>query len=85
MGDSLPENHYYEGGLSLDSADPTSVYVSVEQPNRNYEIQEWQTSGNGSSWTKQRDVSAADATFASPTKRGRPISPRGHQGDLPIL
>lgn len=85
MGGALPESHYYEGGLSLDSQDPTTVYVSVEQNGRNYQIQEWTTTDGGSSWSKEQDLSPADATITDPTKRGRPISPRGHNGDLPVL
>jgi len=85
MGGSLPETHYYEGGLSLDSQDPTTVYVSVETSNRNYQIQEWTTSDDGASWSKVRDVSPSGPTVTSPTKRGRPISPRGHQDDLRVL
>jgi hypothetical protein len=85
MGGALPESHYYEGGLSIDRADPTTVYVSVETSNRNYQIQEWTTADNGSTWSKARGVSAGDATLTDPTKRGRPISPRDHDGALPVL
>lgn len=80
MGGALPETHYYEGGLSLDSQDPSTVYVSVEQDNRNYQIQEWTTDDGGLTWSKVTDLSPADATLTDPTKRGRPISPRGHDG-----
>lgn len=85
MGGALPEERYYEGGLSLDQQDPTTVYVAVETTNRNYQIQAWGTNDNGSSWTKLRDVSPADETFTTPTKRGRPISPRNHDGRVPVV
>ncbi|ELY39893.1 glucosyl hydrolase family protein [Natronorubrum tibetense GA33] len=84
MGGSLPEEHYYEGGLSLDSQDPTRVYASVETDNRNYQIQEWSTDDDGESWSS-KDLSPADESVTRPTKRGRPISPRGHQNDLPVI
>lgn len=85
MGGALPEQHYYEGGLSLDSQDPTTVYLSTEQADRNYQIQEWSTADAGDTWTKVADRSLATATFTDPTKRGRPISPRNHQGDLDCI
>ena len=85
MGGALPITHYYESGLSLDSQDPTTVYVSVETERRNYQIQEWATNDGGETWTKVDDLSSADETLTSPTKRGRPISPRNHDGSLPAL
>lgn len=85
MGGAMPENHYYEGGLSLDSQDPTTVYVSVEQDSRNYQIQEWTTNDGGSTWSKVRDRSRGVGTITNPTKRGRPISPRDHDGSVSVL
>jgi hypothetical protein len=85
MGGAMPESHYYESGLCLDSQDPTTVYVGVEQSNRNYQIQEYNTSDEGSSWTKVGNRSEATATITSPTKRGRPISPRNHDGTMDML
>jgi len=86
MGGALPEENYYEGGLSLDSQDPTTVYVSVEADDRNYQIQEWSTDDDGSTWTKVQNLSPADATLTDPTKRARPISPRNHDGsDLAVM
>lgn len=85
MGGAIPEGHYYEGGLSLDSQDPTTVYVSAETADRNYQIQEWTTDDEGSTWTKVQDLSPSGSTFVDPTKRGRPVSPRNHGGDLSAL
>lgn len=85
MGGAMPESHYYEAGLSMDQQDPTTVYVAVETENRNYQIQAWTTDDSGSSWTKLRDVSPAGETITTPTKRGRPISPRDHGGDVSVL
>lgn len=85
MGGSMPESHYYEGGLSLDSQDPTTVYVSTETKKRNFQIQQWTTDDNGDSWRLVANLSPGDATITTPTKRGRPISPRDHDGDLNVL
>lgn len=84
MGGAMAERHYYESGICLDSQDPSTVYISVEQDNRNYQIQEWTTNDDGSTWSKVNDLSSADATITDPTKRGRPVSPRNHNDVLNV-
>ncbi|WP_407267926.1 BNR-4 repeat-containing protein [Radiobacillus sp. PE A8.2] len=40
---------YYSGGIILDHADPTIVYLS-KQVNGIFEIEQWQTNDNGDNW-----------------------------------
>ena len=85
MGSSFAENHYISGGVYLDDQDPTVARASVECEDRNFQIQEWKTSDDGDTWTHTRDLSPAGPGWITPTKRGRPTSVRGHQGEIPAV
>lgn len=93
MGGSITHDdpgHYYSSGLGLDDQDPTITYVSVEVEDRNYQVRKYDTDDFGSTWDRT-DLSAADEVDGVESgddgsgKRGRPISPRNHQGDLVAL
>jgi hypothetical protein len=60
----------YSGGITLDHADPSVLYLSV-QVGRGWEIQRWTTPDGGVSWTR-RTVVPADGT-----ENVRPVVPRG--------
>ena len=85
LGGSIGEGHYYEGGLVLDYEDPTHAYLAVETNNRNFQIQEWKTPDQGQTWEKVADHSPSGADRYSPTKRARPVSPYGHNGEMPLV
>jgi hypothetical protein len=69
-----PDTHipepYYSGGLSLNHADPSLVYLSKESGST-FEIQTWHTADHGAKW------SHTDVTSNSQSGNYRPISPRG--------
>ena len=63
----------YSGGITLDHADPSVVYLSV-QIGGGWEIQRWTTSDGGVRWSR-RTVVPADGT-----DNVRPVVPRGFDG-----
>jgi len=70
---------YYTGGICFDAADPFKLYVSKEVSGI-YELQVWASSDNGASWSKSEDI-----TTGSAVDQARPFSPRGHNGEVPVL
>lgn len=73
---------YYHGGLCFDATDPTRVYLSA--PNSGVrQIQEWRTTDSGATWARQRY--RTDGGTAGNPLRARPISPRGHNGEVRVL
>ena len=70
---------YYSGGIYLDHDDPSIVYLSKEV-NGQFEIQKWKTTDGGVTWTK-----VADITSNSSEKNIRPVVPRNHHPDLPVV
>jgi hypothetical protein len=74
-----PTEPNYSGGVTLDHEDP-SVVLLARQRSGVFEVERWQTSDGGTSWSS-RSVTAGSA-------RGnyRPISPRGMTGaDLNVV
>jgi hypothetical protein len=61
---------YYSGGLELDHANPSVVYLS-RQINGIHEIEKWTTADHGASWT------SVPITSNSPKKNVRPVVPWG--------
>jgi len=70
---------YYSGGMCFDGNSVNKVYVSV-QVGSYWELQEYQTTDNGATWSKQRDI-----TSGSSVRNCRPWSPRGHDVKLAVL
>jgi hypothetical protein len=63
----------YAGGITLDHANPSVVYASV-QVHGGWEIQRWTTSDAGARWTHATVVGAGS------TDNVRPVVPRGYDG-----
>jgi hypothetical protein len=63
----------YAGGIALDHANPSTVYLSI-QVHGGWEIQRWTTADGGVHWTR-RTVVGADRT-----DNVRPVVPRGYDG-----
>ena len=85
VGTCMADNHIVSGGVLLDAIDPTIVRISVEQDDRNFQVQEWQTDDWGETFEKARDLSPAGETVDQPTKRYRAKSPRNHNGEIPAI
>jgi BNR repeat-containing family member len=64
---------YYSGGMTLNDADPDTLYLS-RQPERGkgWRIEQWTTKDSGKTW-KQRVVSAVEKTV----RKVRPVVPQG--------
>jgi len=74
-----PAEPNYSGGLTLDHADPSQVLVS-RQVSGHFEIQAYQTSDGGHSW------SSRVVTAGSGRGNYRPVRPRGQPGtDMDII
>lgn len=69
---------YYSGGLILDHADPSILFLSREV-NEIFEIERWQTSNLGVTW------SSAPVTSNSVCHQIRPFLTRGHHGGQALL
>jgi hypothetical protein len=67
---------HYSGGLALDHADPSVVYLSRDVGGV-FEIERWVTSDEGASWTSRA------ITANSAKNNVRPFVPRGGAGDGP--
>jgi len=78
-GGLYADQPYYSGGIYLDHDDPSVVYLSKEV-NGQFEIQKWKTIDGGATWTK-----IADITSNSSEKNIRPVVPRNHHPDLPVV
>ena len=65
---------HYSGGISLNHADPSVVYLS-RSVNGEFELEKWVTSNNGKTWTHTA------ITENSKLPNVRPIVPRGYTGD----
>jgi hypothetical protein len=63
----------YSGGIALDHANPSTVYLSQQVPG-GWEIQRLTTSNGGLSWTRETVVPAGG------TNNVRPVVPRGYDG-----
>ncbi len=64
----------YSGGISLNHADPSIVYLA-RPVNGIFEIERWQTSDDGSTWTSQA------ITQNSNKLNVRPVIPRNYPAD----
>jgi hypothetical protein len=71
-GEQEREPHY-SGGMALDHADPSTLYVS-RPVNGEFEIERWHTSDGGESWTSE------PVTRDSVQPQVRPVVPRGGDG-----
>lgn len=69
---------YYSGGMGLDPADPSTLYLSRQVDNV-FEIERWHTTDQGSTW------SSATITSGSKSLNVRPVVPRGYAGDTPLV
>jgi BNR repeat-containing family member len=65
-----PSQPYYSGGVELDHANPSTVYLS-RQINGIHEIEKWTTPDGGATWT------SVAITSGSAKKNVRPIVPWG--------
>jgi hypothetical protein len=65
-----PSEPYYSGGIELDHANPSIVYLS-RQVNGIHQIEKWTTPDGGASWT------AVPLTSGSSKKNVRPVVPWG--------
>jgi hypothetical protein len=70
---SKEKEPYYSGGITLNHADPSVVYIS-RQVNKTFEIEKWVTGDQGKSW------STTAITTNSPSDNVRPVVPRGYEG-----
>ena len=70
IGDGSGRDRYYSGGITLDHENPSVVYLSREVKGT-FEVETWQTSDGGRTWTRKA------VTSGSSTQNVRPISPRG--------
>lgn len=73
---------YYHGGLCFDAQNPAHVYLSAPIGGVR-QIQEWRTTDNGATWARYRNVTTGGS--AGNPLRARPISPKGHNGEVPVL
>jgi hypothetical protein len=69
---------YLSGGVALDPADPSIVYLS-RPVNGVFEIERWTTVDGGASWTSEA------VTVASAASNVRPVVPRGAASGGPEL
>jgi hypothetical protein len=76
---SVPFEHYYAGGITLDHNKPSIVYLSRRVGKVN-EIEMWRTRNQGRTWSRTR------ITSHSTTDNIRPIAPRGmHRGESEVI
>jgi hypothetical protein len=68
----------YSGGITLDHADPSTVYVSRKVRGR-FEIERWRTADGGRTWRHATVARSADAGSV------RPVVPRGPAGPVRLL
>lgn len=73
---------FYHGGLCFDAANPAHVYLSAPIGGVR-QIQEWRTTDNGATWSRYRNITTGGS--AGNPLRARPISPKGHNSELPVL
>lgn len=73
---------YYSPGACFDSMDPTIVYLSAPVSGVN-QIQKYSTSNDGGTWAQQ-EVYTTGGSAGNP-QRFRPFSPKGHNGEIPVL
>jgi hypothetical protein len=75
-----PAEPNYSGGINLDQRDPTRAYLSL-QKSEHFEVEEWQTSDGGTTWTN------LPITSGSVTNNYRPLPPRQQVAgqDLDVL
>ncbi len=64
---------HYSGGMALDHANPSILYVSRPMKGE-FEIERWQTTDRGGTWRSQA------ITRQSNVLNVRPVVPRGHTG-----
>lgn len=70
---------YYSGLACFDSQDNEVIYLS-RRIGEIWEIQKWTTADAGATWTKDSTV-----TKGSTVHNIRPVSPKDHDGTLPVL
>ena len=74
---------YYSGGICIDATNPTRLYLSKKTPSvRVWELSEWRTTDGGATWAKHADITSGNSPDSI---NARPFSPRGHNGELPVL
>lgn len=74
-----PREPHYSGGIVLNHADPSIVYLSREIDGI-HEVEKWRTPDEGKTWISQ------PITTRSRQKNVRPVVPRGHRsGEVEVL
>lgn len=74
----VPRERFYSGGITLDHANPRTVYMS-RQTGRYHQLEKWHTPDGGVHWSWRRLTRSRTGNF-------RPIVPRGlHNGDDEVL
>ncbi|HYC00359.1 MAG TPA: BNR-4 repeat-containing protein [Candidatus Limnocylindrales bacterium] len=77
-GGSIDTQTYSDGQACFDGNDPTKAYLSKRVGSWN-EIQLWETSDSGATWSKTADITSGSSVHAF-----TPRSPEGHAGDLTV-
>jgi hypothetical protein len=69
----VPRERFYSGGITLDHANPRTVYLS-RQIGCCHQIEKWHTPNGGRSWSRKRVSRGRTGNY-------RPIAPRGLHAD----
>ncbi len=71
--------YYYSGGITLDHTDPRTVYLSRENEQGGWDLEQWKTPGDGSTWM------VTPITSGSPLDNMRPTVPAGRPADTEMV
>jgi len=71
--------YYYSGGITLDHSDPRTVYLSRENEQGGWDLEQWKTSVDGSDWM------VTPITSGSPLDNMRPTVPDGRPADTEMV
>jgi len=71
--------HYYSGGLALDPHDPNTVYVSRENGVSGWDLEQWKTGDQGTTWTVR------SITEDSTLENVRPVVPLGRPDGMDMV
>ena len=78
-GGATGSEPYYSGGITLDDADPSTVYLSCKNSLGGWDLEQWKTTDLGATWT---DI---DITSGSTLKNVRPIVPLNHPANTDMV
>lgn len=70
---------FYSGGISLNPANPSEVLISTKNASAGWDIQQWTTANNGTSWSKAVDVTSGNTNVAA-----RPCYVISHPSNLAL-